>query len=229
MNNHIGEVYKNRLGLTGEIVEKTKAKSLKGSAFLYNILIKETGNIITVSYSSIIRGVFKDWTYPAVLGIGISFEGATKHKLYSLWYGMLHRCYNTEDSHYKNYGGIGVKVSNEWLSFKNFIHDFNKIEGYNNWIANTVDTKLDKDVKGNGLLYSLENCKLISNEENCQYTKRVKRIICIDMDGIEEKYSSINRCAKKLNLDASTICKVLKGKQKLHKGYYFKYESEVIL
>ena len=41
--------------------------------------------------------------------------------LYSRWRGMKRRCYNQKFKQYKDYGGRGIRVCDEWLkSFKNF-------------------------------------------------------------------------------------------------------------
>ena len=34
---------------------------------------------------------------------------------------MLSRCYSKKHIHYKNYGGRGIKVCDEWLEFKPFL------------------------------------------------------------------------------------------------------------
>lgn len=41
-------------------------------------------------------------------------HGYHKHELYSSWMGMKRRCNNPKDSSYKNYGGRGIKVCDEW-------------------------------------------------------------------------------------------------------------------
>lgn len=55
-----------------------------------------------------------------------------------------------------------------------------------------------------------------------QSRKDRKPIICIET---ENEYESIRECARQLNLDASHICKVLKGKLKSTGGYHFKYKN----
>ena len=43
---------------------------------------------------------------------------------YNIWTGMKCRCYNKNDRNYKNYGGRGIKVSDEWInSFDTFFKD----------------------------------------------------------------------------------------------------------
>ena len=61
--------------------------------------------------------------------------------------------------------------------------------------------------------------KIIANK------KDKKAIICIET-GIE--YESIQECARQLNLYATNICKVLKGKTKTTGGFHFKYKNDDI-
>lgn len=43
-----------------------------------------------------------------------------KTRLYRIWGRMIYRCTNTASSDYSRYGGKGVKVCEEWMSFSNF-------------------------------------------------------------------------------------------------------------
>lgn len=36
------------------------------------------------------------------------------------WYNMIKRCYDDKSTHYKRYGGRGIKVCDEWLEYDNF-------------------------------------------------------------------------------------------------------------
>ena len=42
-------------------------------------------------------------------------HGYTKHPLYGRWSNMKARCYNKNHHAYKNYGGRGIKVCEDWL------------------------------------------------------------------------------------------------------------------
>lgn len=45
-------------------------------------------------------------------------------RIYKIWIGMVQRCTNKKEPHYKDYGGRGIKVCDKWLnSFENFLAD----------------------------------------------------------------------------------------------------------
>lgn len=47
-------------------------------------------------------------------------HGMYKHPSYQVWADMKQRCKNPHIRNYKNYGGRGVKVCDEWENFENF-------------------------------------------------------------------------------------------------------------
>ncbi len=100
-------------------------------------------------------------------------HGLKKHPLYSIWVSMKQRCYNPNDTAYDNYGGRGVRVCAEWVD------DF---QLFYNWaIANGWEhgLQIDKDIKGNGLLYSPDTCCFVTPKVNSN-TKRNCHIITLD-------------------------------------------------
>ena len=58
-------------------------------------------------------------------------HGLTKTKAYRSWSDMIRRCYGENSKSYKNYGGRGIKVHQDWLdSFVNFYNDMGEcLEG----------------------------------------------------------------------------------------------------
>lgn len=50
-------------------------------------------------------------------------HGKSYSKSYSTWQAMLKRCRDKNHIAYKNYGGRGIKVCDEWLIFINFFRD----------------------------------------------------------------------------------------------------------
>ena len=82
---------------------------------------------------------------------GGNTHGLTQHRFYQTWRNMIVRCTNPKDRGYKNYGGRGITVCEEWLDARNFIAwcemTYPNIEGL------SLD-RVDND-KG----YSPDNCR----------------------------------------------------------------------
>lgn len=71
-----------------------------------------------------------------------------KKRLGKVWGHMIDRCYNSTDYHYKNYGGRGIKVCEEWrASFENFYlwainngYNYEPLNSnYNKWQIDRID------------------------------------------------------------------------------------------
>ena len=100
-------------------------------------------------------------------------ERMTKHgewgsRLYTLWNGVKARCNNPNHSQYKDYGGRGITIYEEWN--KNFIsfRDFMLSIGYDETLPTGEQTIERIDVNGN---YEPSNCKLITKREQ-NFNKR---------------------------------------------------------
>lgn len=50
-------------------------------------------------------------------------HGLSRVPLYSVWRGMMHRCYDASHIHYHRYGGRGINVCDKWKIPKFFIED----------------------------------------------------------------------------------------------------------
>lgn len=96
----------------------------------------------------------------------------SKTKIYRKWQNMKNRCYNTKCKAYKDYGGRGITVCEEWLNPKNFIewafkNGYN--ENYDGW-----DYSLDRIDVDKG--YSPDNCRFV-NKKAQQRNRRVTRYV----------------------------------------------------
>ena len=93
-------------------------------------------------------------------------HGMTNTRIYNIWKSMKRRCTKEHDS-YKNYGGRGITVCDEWLnSFEKFYEDM----GEPTTNTHEID-RIDND--GN---YCKENCRWVSPKENCR-NRRNNRVI----------------------------------------------------
>lgn len=90
-----------------------------------------------------------------------SVDGKTvKHAGYQLWVSMLDRVYSPR-IHAKHPTYIGTQVCDRWLTFSNFHADMSKRYGYG-----AQGWNLDKDILGDGKLYSPETCAFIPQQIN---------------------------------------------------------------
>lgn len=96
---------------------------------------------------------------------GMSKKG---ERLYRIWCGMKERCYLKTFKHYKNYGGRGITVCDDWR---------NDFMTFYNWaMANGYSDDLTLDRKDNDGNYCPENCRWITQKEQ-SYNKRCNILI----------------------------------------------------
>ena len=94
------------------------------------------------------------------------------HPLYSVWWGMKHRCYNQNTWNYKYYGERGIKICDEWLGddgFYNFVK-WAELQGiYEKGM--TID-RIDSDGD-----YSPDNCRWVTMTYQGRNKKRVHQFL----------------------------------------------------
>lgn len=120
-------------------------------------------------------------------------HGMTQSPIYKTWAGMKDRCLNKKNTHYKDYGGRGIKMCEEWeSSFEKFYRDMGgRPEGL------TLE-RIDND-KG----YYKENCKWATRKEQANNTRRNRILthngISLTMSQWEDELN-INKGALKVRL-----------------------------
>lgn len=140
-------------------------------------------------------------------------HGLYEHPVYTIWWSMMHRCYYSSNPHYKDYGGRGITVCDEWKDPRNFVkwadeNDF--VPGHNLSIERI-------DVNGN---YEPSNCKWIPRKE--QVYNRRDTVRFVDVDGIEK---SVAKEAVKRGIDPKLA--TTRYRKSTHDPKYIFYEGSL--
>ena len=125
-------------------------------------------------------------------------------RLNNIYKGMKARCYRPSCKDYKNYGGRGIKICEEWLNTervslgqhysncsKGFLafHEWALLNGYkDNLTLDRIDVNQD---------YCPENCRWITAEE--QHSNTRKTII------YKGERKTIKQCCRELGLNYNTV------------------------
>lgn len=170
------------LDLTGKRFYKLtvicKDDSMYDGKHVFWKCICDCGNEIIVRKDSLISGHSKScscYLQERYKDGHLKTHGMKNTRLYAIWLGMKQRCYNKNASKYKNYGGRGVTVCDEWV---------NDFENFYLWsINNGYEKRLTIDrisVNGN---YCPENCRWATFEIQ-NYNKRTT--LKVNVNGIDK-------------------------------------------
>jgi hypothetical protein len=139
-NNLIGRTFNN---LT--VIERSDKRGNGKKPAVYWICKCKCGKTTIVSSSSLTSGHTKSC---GCLHVKHGF--AHKERLYETWKNMRRRCHDPKNKRYKNYGGRGIKICEEWNEYLNF----------RNWAMNNgYDDTLTIDRIDPNKNYCPENCR----------------------------------------------------------------------
>lgn len=106
-------------------------------------------------------------------------HGMSGSRLYIIWCDMKQRCFNSNQKGYKDYGGRGITICDEWKdSFEEF-RDWALSHGYSDEL--TID-RINND--GN---YEPDNCRWATMAEQNQNKRNVKRRKNIETGKFDQK------------------------------------------
>ena len=107
---------------------------------------------------------------------------------YQTWTTMWTRCTNPKRASWKDYGGRGITVCEEWKSFENFLADMGeRPQGYT----------LDRRDNDSG--YYPENCRWATADEQRGNTRAT---IWVEIDGVRKR---LTEWAAELNISLNTV------------------------
>lgn len=139
-----------------------------------------------------IKGINKgeaNWNYK---------HGETKTRLFKIWCGIHERCERIKHSYFKDYGGRGIKVCEEWSEYLPFA-EWAKSSGY------ADNLSIDRiDVNGN---YEPHNCRWVTEKEQHNNTRK-NRIV----EYMGKRYT-LTQLAEEVGIKKTTL------KERLNNGW----------
>ena len=125
--------------------------------------------------------------------------------IYNSWRAMKERCYNKNCKGYKNYGGRGITVCDDWQKFKNF----------ESWaLQNGYENGLSIDRINNDGIYEPSNCRWTSNKVQANNKTTSTKIT------IGNETKTIAEWAEETGLKYNTICA---------RNHYYNWDKENLL
>lgn len=95
-------------------------------------------------------------------------HGLSKHPVYNIWQHMKKRCYNKNCLDYKDYGGRGITVCDEWKDDFRSFYDWSMANG---WEKGLYIDRINND--GN---YEPSNCRWTTMTVQANNTRRIHAI-----------------------------------------------------
>lgn len=118
------------------------------------------------------------------------YADRTKRRLHTAWRNMLGRCENPRHSGYKDYGGRGIVICEEWHNFFSF-YAWSLSNGYADNL--TID-RIDND-KG----YNPSNCRWVSQKKNSR-NRRNNHVVTFNGESL-----CVSEWAERLGMTASAL------------------------
>ena len=201
-----------------EYIKDVGYKTLKGKGR------KKIISLVKCSYCYKEKTIIKD-TIKRVLTCGCFKDNIVKKnkerathnmsetRIYNIWRKMIYRCCNKNTKSYRDYGGRGIKVCDEWEELENFLEDmedkyYRHVDRYGE-----KDTTLER--VGNNEGYNIRNCKWATRKEqnNNQRRRKDQRKFCVEEKDtrIKKFFYNQTKCCIDMKFKTYNLNRWLKG------------------
>ncbi len=155
--------------------------------------LSDFSKFVNLPYNVVYKRYNRGWTLFEIANRKLNdrIHNMTGTRLFRIYTNMCTRCYNSNATHYKNYGGRGIKVCDEWLTDKVLFFEWAKSNGYNETLT------LDRiDVNGN---YEPSNCRWVMPKIQMQNTHNTIQVT------IKGETKCLKEWAKIYNINYGTL------------------------
>jgi hypothetical protein len=145
-----------------------------------------------------------------------STHGMSGTKQYNVWQQMVQRCKNPLHKKYHIYGGKGITVCDDWLTFEGFWRDNESL----------YKDGLTIDRKDASLGYNVDNVRWIPKGKNSSETTKRRPVIQLTKryEPLRE-WESAKYAADELGLTAAHISAVCGGSRQTHGGFRWEFKK----
>lgn len=136
-------------------------------------------------------------------------HGGRHDRLYLVWMGMRRRCFDKNANEYKNYGGRGITVCDEWKDYAKF-REWAMTSGYDE-TAKRQGCTIDRiDVNGN---YEPQNCRW-ADAKTQNNNRRNNRLV-----EYNNETKTLKQWSEELGLDYELILRRINSGWKVERAF----------
>ncbi len=179
------------------------------------------GKITIVNIQSLKRGKTRSCGHLKKESKPGKIHGFYKTRIYNIWHSMIQRVTNKNNPSYKNYGGRGISIPENWSVFKNFFNDMGQPPSTKHTLERVNN---DKGYSKNNCIWAIRSVQLLNSRDR---KSTLPRGVVRNKKSFTARIYFKGKC---LNLGYYTTAKeahqiYLKRRNKILKEYNDKYKE----